>query len=308
MIADVRLGALLSGGIDSTTIVALMQAMSVTAGEDVHHRLPRAQVQRGDARRGGRPPPRHRSHRALRHPGGQPRRHPAPARSCTTSRSPIRRRSRPSSSPAGPHAGDGRASGDGGDELFAGYNSYPRCLRQWEKSQRMPTGMRSSADAGCGRRRLPAGWPIRARRTTADGSADARCSRRKLAKTASLMRGDVAGRDPGGETRPLGRSGGVWCIGAAPLATVLTDHSRWARVDDPLQAMQLADIEGYLTDDILVKVDRASMAVALEVRCPLLDWRVVEFALGLPSSMRHGNRRRQAGAAQPAGPPRAQAS
>jgi asparagine synthetase B (glutamine-hydrolysing) len=69
---------------------------------------------------------------------------------------------------------------------------------------------------------------------------------------------------------------------------VLSDEARWARVDDPLQAMMQVDIEGYLTDDILVKVDRASMAVALEVRCPLLDWRVVEFALSLPSSMRLG--------------------
>ena len=153
-------------------------------------------------------------------------------------------------------------SGDGGDELFAGYNSYPRCLRQWEKSRRMPKGMRPGL-AAPGLRTLNVGK---------EGGADA---------------GDLAGRDPGGEACPLGSSGRSR-LGAGPLATVLTDPGRWARVDDPLQAMQLADIEGYLTDDILVKVDRASMAVALEVRCPLLDWRVVEYALGLPSSMRMG--------------------
>jgi hypothetical protein len=44
---------------------------------------------------------------------------------------------------------------------------------------------------------------------------------------------------------------------------VLSDEARWARVNDPLQAMMQVDIEGYLTDDILVKVDRASMAAAL---------------------------------------------
>jgi asparagine synthase (glutamine-hydrolysing) len=52
-------------------------------------------------------------------------------------------------------------------------------------------------------------------------------------------------------------------LGAHALPTVLSDEARWARVNDPLQAMMQVDIEGYLTDDILVKVDRASMAAAL---------------------------------------------
>ncbi len=60
-------------------------------------------------------------------------------------------------------------------------------------------------------------------------------------------------------------------------------------VDDPLLAMQYADFITSLTDAILVKVDRASMAVGLEVRCPLLDPRVVELAWSLPAGMRLSN-------------------
>lgn len=77
-------------------------------------------------------------------------------------------------------------------------------------------------------------------------------------------------------------------LGARDLPTVLTDGQRQADGLDALKAMQQVDIEGYLVDDILVKVDRASMAVALEVRCPLLDWRIVAFALSLPSGMTFG--------------------
>jgi len=59
-------------------------------------------------------------------------------------------------------------------------------------------------------------------------------------------------------------------VGAVPVPTVLTDPCRWANVSEPIQAMLYLDLVDYLADDILVKVDRASMAVGLEVRCPSL--------------------------------------
>ena len=75
-------------------------------------------------------------------------------------------------------------------------------------------------------------------------------------------------------------------VGAVPVPTVLTDPCRWANVSEPIQAMLHLDLVDYLADDILVKVDRASMVVGLEVRCPFLDYRVIEFAWSLPMPMR----------------------
>jgi len=72
---------------------------------------------------------------------------------------------------------------------------------------------------------------------------------------------------------------------------LLTNSRDWAKVSDPIQGMMHLDFVTFLTDDILVKVDRASMSVSLEVRCPLLDTRLVEFAWSLPLPMRlNGNR------------------
>ncbi|MEZ5659058.1 MAG: asparagine synthase C-terminal domain-containing protein [Burkholderiaceae bacterium] len=60
---------------------------------------------------------------------------------------------------------------------------------------------------------------------------------------------------------------------------------------DPVSRAQLADVHGYMTDDVLVKVDRMSMAHSLEVRSPLLDYRVLEFAARLPDALKLGDGR-----------------
>ncbi len=75
-------------------------------------------------------------------------------------------------------------------------------------------------------------------------------------------------------------------LGGSEPVTILTDRSRWAHVMDFHQQMMFLDTVTYLPDDILVKVDRASMGVSLEVRVPLLDHRVVEFAWRLPLPMK----------------------
>jgi asparagine synthase (glutamine-hydrolysing) len=73
--------------------------------------------------------------------------------------------------------------------------------------------------------------------------------------------------------------------GTEPL-TPLTDRGSWPPLEDPIERMMYFDQISYLPDDILTKTDRASMCVSLEVRAPLLDHRLVEFAWTLPLSMK----------------------
>jgi asparagine synthase (glutamine-hydrolysing) len=78
--------------------------------------------------------------------------------------------------------------------------------------------------------------------------------------------------------------------GVEPM-TLLTDRAQWPNLSDFTKRMMYFDTVTYLPDDVLVKLDRASMAVSLEARVPLLDHRIVEFAWQVPISMKI--RRRQ---------------
>src|SRR3546814_18447554 len=73
-------------------------------------------------------------------------------------------------------------------------------------------------------------------------------------------------------------------------SSVLDAPGEWAQVGDPLQALMHLDFVGYLPDDILVKLDSASMAASLEARFPLLEYRVADFAWRLTRAIRTNGR------------------
>jgi asparagine synthase (glutamine-hydrolysing) len=159
-------------------------------------------------------------------------------------------------------------SGDGGDELFGGYRRH--AVERWE--QRLRRGGRPLAMALGGlARALPAG--VRGR--NALGRLADPPERACVAKFAHESRADGARAALyGGELRAL-------VAGTDPLEPFRRAYARAAGTD-PLNRILYVDLKTYLADDILVKVDRMSMAHGLEVRAPLLDHRLVELVAGWP--------------------------
>lgn len=173
-------------------------------------------------------------------------------------------------------------SGDGGDECFAGYETYVA-----DKVHRIaahsPRWLRERAH-GVLDRWLPVdhrkvGWPEKARRLT-------RALGQDFSRAHASWR-DIFGAD---ELPGLMQAGWRDVVEAAQERDLFDTYFRkhFAEVDgcDPLDQATYVDIKTWMVDDILVKADRASMAHSLEVRCPLLDHRVVEFAAQLPPEMK----------------------
>ena len=175
-------------------------------------------------------------------------------------------------------------SGDGGDELFAGYTRYFRCMNHWKNHQRVPESIRPLLAQGMnglaqifwyllaniktnpdlkGWRRFGMRLEKRARRIDASSPLELFvCMMERYSEIENLV---LAEQDSN---------------------SMLLDNNLWPEVDGEIHKMMLIDTLSYLPNDILVKVDRASMATSLEARAPLLDREVFEFAWRIPFQMK----------------------
>jgi asparagine synthase (glutamine-hydrolysing) len=175
-------------------------------------------------------------------------------------------------------------SGDGGDELFAGYNRYTQGARAAHIARKLPMPGRKALQHAL-TALSPTSWSKLFGLVPA--SIRPRMIGDKLHKLAIVL-----GENEMGYYRHLvSQWDGAWRLvkGAAEPKGLYQDASVMARFDDHVDWMQYIDTMTYLPDDILAKVDRASMAVALEARVPMLDHRVVEFTWRLPMAMKVRN-------------------
>ena len=291
MIADVSLGALLSGGFDSTMVVAMMQAMSprpiktfsIGFWESQYNEAQHAQ-------------------KISRHLGTDhtelyispknaqavipelPKIYDEPfADSSQIPTVLLSRLARQDVQVA--------LSGDGGDELFAGYTKYPECLKRWETWGNRPlwfrrfmaNGMTSIGQASWNLFGAPRNSPTDEMPQWQEFFGRIEKKSRWIPATSPV--------DLVALRHARCRRIQDYVFHAKDTKCPLTNSMDRAKVSNPIQGMMHLDFVTFLTDDILVKVDRASMAVGLEVRCPLLDTRLVEFAWSLPLSMRlEGNK------------------
>ncbi|CAN5171427.1 asparagine synthase (glutamine-hydrolyzing) [soil metagenome] len=175
-------------------------------------------------------------------------------------------------------------SGDGGDELFAGYNRYRLADGMWRQLSMLPRGLRRGIGGVLNSIPMP----------VVDGIANLLPSRFVPPQAADKLR-KFANVMPLGQDEIYLRLVSQ-CENPGALSPLAPEHEPWPQalregteLPTFLDRMQLLDTVTYLPDDILQKVDRASMAVALEARPPLLDHRVMEFAWQLPARFKIRN-------------------
>jgi asparagine synthase (glutamine-hydrolysing) len=286
LVADVPLGAFLSGGIDSSTVVAMMQAQSDRPVQTftIGVRQPGYDEARDAAA-------------VARHLGTD---HTELYVTADQARAVIPRLPEiydepfadSSQIPTFLVAGLAREhvtvslSGDGGDEVFGGYNRYAWGRAVWQRAGWLPPGMRRAGARGL-RALSPSSWE---RMFTAAGPLlPRRMRQRNPGEKLHKLAGALEARDVDGMYRSLishWRDPGSVVLGAEEPRP---DAEHGDGITDPTRRMMLLDTVTYLPDDILVKLDRATMAVSLEGRVPYLDHRVVELAWRMPLSMHVSN-------------------
>ena len=165
-------------------------------------------------------------------------------------------------------------SGDGGDEVFAGYRRYRWHHYEEQVRRLLPNQVRRIMFGAAAAIYPKADWAPRVMRAKTTLQGIAKDSITAYFNSVGILTDDVRSRlFSTAQRRALGGYGAV---------DLLRGHMQRAPVDHHLAQIQYADLKTYLPGDILTKVDRASMANSLEVRVPFLDHRILEWAASLP--------------------------
>jgi asparagine synthase (glutamine-hydrolysing) len=177
-------------------------------------------------------------------------------------------------------------SGDGGDELFGGYTRYLWAQNIWRGAGWAPRPIKKLAAMALERVRVEQ-WdtlfghlnpwlPAHLRQSHAGAKAHKMACLIEAASPEAIYLELVSQWSDPAST----------AVGSYEPPTIMNDPEQWLASGDFAQRMMYADMATYLPDDILVKMDRASMSVGLEARVPLLDHRLIEFAWRLPQSLK----------------------
>jgi len=169
-------------------------------------------------------------------------------------------------------------SGDGGDETFGGYRRYKLHMMEEKMRASLPEGVRRPVFGLLGRLYPKADWAPRVLRAKTTFEGMARNSVEAYFHSMSLIRQPMRGRLYSAKLKSQ--------LAGYSALDVFERHARRANTDDPLALVQYIDTHTYLVGDINTKVDRASMAHSLEVREPLMDHELVQWVASLPSSLK----------------------
>ena len=171
--------------------------------------------------------------------------------------------------------------GDGGDESFAGYRRYKLDYYENRLRSYVPAALRRGLFGPLGRWYPAMAWAPRIFRAKATLESLSRSPLEGYFNSISYFRPNDKARLLTADFRKQ--------LGGYDSLDLFRRYYDKADTDDPLSKIQYVDVKTYLTDDILTKVDRASMAVSLEVRAPFLDHKLLELAASMPSSLKLRN-------------------